>query len=141
MTNPSAEPSDPNENRKHSGKRRALVVDDHEDSATGLAQALERLGYETEIASDGVAALRKANEMQPDIILLDIQMPKLDGYDACRVIRAQPWAENVRLLAVTGQEKTTVRYQSAEAGFDGYLLKPVEFDALKKIAAWEAGLE
>jgi len=99
------------------------------------------LGYETEVAADGVAALKKANELQPDLILLDIQMPKLDGYDACRVIRAQPWAKDVRLLAVTGQEKTMVRHQSAEAGFDGYLLKPVEFDALKKIAAWDAGIE
>jgi CheY-like chemotaxis protein len=114
--------------------RRALVVDDHEDSAASLAMMLTTMGYETDVASDGVAALRKANELQPDMVLLDINMPKLDGYDACSVIRSQPWAKNVRLIAVTGYEKATIGQRSSEAGFDDYLLKPVEFEVLKKLA-------
>lgn len=126
---PSNEPSVPN------AKPRALVVDDHEDSARGLALMLQTLGYETEIAADGIDALRQASVYKPDLLLLDISMPKLDGYDTCGVIRAQPWAQNVRLVAVTGHDPLELRERSEKAGFDAYLLKPVDFADLRRIAS------
>jgi len=112
--------------------RRALVVDDHEDSAAALALMLKSLGHEVVVAHDGVDALRKALEFQPQLVLLDVQMPKLGGYDAGGVIRAQPWGKEVRLIAVTGKEKADVSAQAGRAGFNDYLLKPVDFERLKE---------
>jgi len=114
--------------------RKALVVDDHEDSARGLEMMLKSLGFETDVATDGIDALRRASVFQPDLFLLDINMPKLDGYDTCAVIRAQPWAEKVRLVAVTGADRDELRQRSEKAGFDAYLLKPVDFADLRRIA-------
>lgn len=114
--------------------RKALVVDDHEDSARGLEMMLKTLGYETDVATDGIDALRRASVFQPDLFLLDINMPKLDGYDTCGVIRAQPWAGKVRLVAVTGESHEEVQQRSEKAGFDAYLLKPVDFADLRRIA-------
>ncbi len=114
--------------------RHALVVDDHEDAARAMELMLQSLGWTTQIASDGIEALRFATAEKPDLVLLDITMPKLDGFDACGVIRAQPWAQNVRVIAVTGLPEEEVRQRSQTAGFDGYLLKPVDFENLKKVA-------
>lgn len=116
-------------------KRRALVVDDHEDSAKGLEMILKTLGYETAIANDGVDALRLANAFRPDLVLLDIGMPKLDGYDTCSVIRAQPWAGNVRMVAISGHQPEELRQHASKAGFDAWLTKPVDFEALRRLAA------
>lgn len=113
--------------------RFALVVDDHEDAAKAMELMLQSLGWSTQIAGDGIEALRFANAEKPDLVLLDISMPKLDGFDACGVIRAQPWAQNVRVIAVTGLQEDEVRERSQTAGFDGYLLKPVDFERLKKV--------
>lgn len=114
--------------------RRALVVDDHEDSARGLEMMLKSLGFETDVALDGIDALRRAAVFKPDLLLLDINMPKLDGYDTCGVIRTQPWAHSVRVVAVTGHEPEKLRERSEKAGFDAYLLKPVDFADLRRIA-------
>ena len=111
----------------------ALVVDDNTDTARVLELMVQTLGFETHLAEDGVDALRKANEFQPNVVLLDLTMPKLDGYDVCRVIRAQPWAAKVRIVAVTGRQKEEVESKSQETGFDGYLLKPVGFSTLEEI--------
>jgi CheY-like chemotaxis protein len=113
---------------------KALVVDDHEDAARSLEMMLQSFGYDTEVAFDGIDGLRKATTFQPDLMLLDISMPKLDGYDTCGVIRAQPWAAKVRLVAVTGWDPQQLKERSEAAGFDAYLLKPVEFSALEKVA-------
>ncbi|CAN5596197.1 N/A [soil metagenome] len=112
---------------------KALVVDDSDDSARVLELMVQSLGFDTLVAEDGVDALKKANEFQPNVVLLDLTMPKLDGYDVCRVIRAQPWAENVKIVAVTGRQKDEIHRKSQEAGFDGYLLKPVGFSTLEAI--------
>lgn len=114
-------------------RKKALVVDDSDDSARVLELMVQSLGYETLVAEDGVDALRKANEFQPNVVLLDLTMPKLDGYDVCRVIRAQPWAEQVKIVAVTGRQKDEIHRKSQEAGFDGYLLKPVGFSTLEAL--------
>lgn len=114
---------------------KALVVDDHEDAARSLEMMLQSFGYETEVATDGIDGLRKATTFHPDLLLLDISMPKLDGYDTCGVIRAQPWGAKVRLVAVTGWDPEELKERSEAAGFDAYLLKPVDMSELKKVAA------
>lgn len=118
-----------------SSERYALIVDDHQDSAQGLALMLEAMGYRTEVAADGIEALRKAAVSQPKLVLLDIGMPKLDGYDTCGVIRAQPWAGKTRIIAVTGKDPEEIQQRSESAGFDGYLVKPVDFSILQKAIA------
>jgi CheY-like chemotaxis protein len=117
-----------------SNRPKALVVDDHADAARGLELMLQAFGYETEVAGDGIEGLRKATSFQPDLMLLDISMPKLDGYDTCGVIRAQPWAAKVRLVAVTGWDPQELQSRAESAGFDAWLLKPVDFAELEKIA-------
>lgn len=112
----------------------ALVVDDQPDTARTLELMLQSIGFQTEIAGDGIDGLRKAASLQPALMLVDISMPKLDGYDTCGVIRAQPWASKVRLVAVTGWDRKELQERSASAGFDAFLLKPVEFAELKKVA-------
>lgn len=113
--------------------QRALVVDDHEDSARGIEIMLKSLGFETEVAGDGVDALRRSSIFKPNLFLIDISMPKLDGYDTCGVIRAQPWAEGVRLVAITGHAREEVRERAKQAGFDAYLLKPVKFEDVRRV--------
>lgn len=113
--------------------RRVLVVDDHLDSARSLEMMFDALGFEAQCATDGIDALRKAASFRPHLVVLDISMPKLDGYDTCGVLRAQPWATDLRLIAITGWKSDELGEKSKAAGFDAYLLKPVDFDALKKI--------
>ncbi len=115
-------------------RQKALVVDDNEDAARGLELMLQSFGYDTEIAGDGIEGLRKATTFRPDLLLLDISMPKLDGYDTCGVIRAQPWAAKVRLVAITGWDPCDLQNRAEAAGFDAWLLKPVDFAELEKIA-------
>lgn len=112
---------------------KALVVDDNEDAARGLELMLQSFGYETDIAFDGIEGLRKATTFQPDLLLLDISMPKLDGYDTCGVVRAQPWGAKARLVAVTGWNPSELQNRAEAAGFDAWLLKPVDFAELQKI--------
>lgn len=114
--------------------RNALVVDDSLDSAVPLAMMLENLGWKTEIAKDGIEALKLANQSRPALILLDISMPKLDGYDTCGVIRAQPWASEIKMFAVTGLSVESVKDRLKASGFDGWLIKPVEFAEVSAVA-------
>ncbi len=113
--------------------RRALVVDDYPDSALALTMLLNSLGWEADSAGDGIEALRKANAMKPDLVLLDIGMPKLDGFDTCGVLRAQPWAEKTCLVAVTGLPEEEVRERAEAVGFDAFLIKPVDPDEILKL--------
>ena len=110
--------------------RRILVVDDNQDSANSLATFLQLLGNETYTAFDGIEALEKAAALQPDVVLLDIGMPKLNGYEAARRIRAQPWGEHVVLVAVTGWGQDEDRLKAREAGFDCHMVKPIDPAAL-----------
>ncbi|HUF72385.1 MAG TPA: PAS domain S-box protein [Gammaproteobacteria bacterium] len=116
---------------KHSAKpRRILVVDDNEDSATSLATLLELKGHETHTASDGLAALSVAARTHPDVVLLDIGLPHKNGYEVCREIRREAWGEDVLIIAVTGWGQEQDRRQSEDAGFNGHLIKPIDFIAL-----------
>jgi len=113
--------------------RRVLVVDDNRDCATSLAMMLGIMGFETETAADGVEALRMAASYRPDAIFLDIAMPKLNGFDACKVIREQAWGKDIVVIALTGWGQNDDRERSREAGFDHHLVKPIELTALEPI--------
>jgi CheY-like chemotaxis protein len=110
--------------------RRILIVDDSEDGAESLALLLELAGHETHKAHDGLAAVEAAERVRPDAILLDIGLPKINGYEACRRIRNQPWGKHIVLVALTGWGQDEDRQQAQEAGFDVHMVKPVDHDAL-----------
>ena len=114
-------------------KQRILVVDDNHDSAMSLGIMLKLMGNEIQTAHDGLAAVAAAEEFRPDIILLDIGLPKLNGYDACRRVRQQPWSKGMVIVALTGWGQEDDRRRSKEAGFDHHLVKPVEIMALQQL--------
>ena len=113
--------------------RRILVADDNEDSASSMALLLEILGNEVRTAFDGLDAVEVATAFRPDVILMDIGMPRLDGYDACRRIREQPWGQDVVLIALTGWGQDEDVRKSRDAGFNHHLVKPVEPATLEKL--------
>jgi CheY-like chemotaxis protein len=117
-----------------------LVVDDNVDAAVSTAMMLQIMGSETRTAHDGLEALEVAAEFRPDLILLDIGMPELNGYEAARRIREQPWGRVIALAAVTGWGQEDDRRRSQEAGFDYHLVKPIELAALQKLLAAPAKL-
>ena len=96
-------------------KRRILIVDDNHDSAMSLGMMLDLMGNETRTAHDGLAAVEAAEEFRPDVILLDIGLPKLNGYDACRRIREQPWSRGMVIVALTGWGQEEDRRRSADS--------------------------
>ena len=106
--------------------RRILVVDDNRDGADSLSQMLQIMGNDTRTAYDGQAGVDMAAEFRPDVVLLDIGLPTLDGYDACRRIRGQSWGKGIVLIAVTGWGQDEDRRRSRDAGFDLHLVKPVD---------------
>jgi CheY-like chemotaxis protein len=91
---------------------------------------LEMYGAQTRTANDGVEALAIAERFAPDIVLMDVSMPRLNGYEAARRIRKAPWGQSMRLIAITGWGHESDVREAYGAGFDGHLLKPVEPDAL-----------
>jgi len=112
---------------------RILVVDDNRDSAETLTMLLELMGNEMSVAYDGEQALAIANETKPDVVLLDIGLPKMNGYAVARLIRQQPWGRNPILVAITGWGQTEDKELSRESGFDHHLVKPVDHDHLIKL--------
>jgi signal transduction histidine kinase/ActR/RegA family two-component response regulator len=128
-------PEEPSEQHapQLSSRRRILVVDDNEDAADSLAMMLQMMGNEVRTAHDGLEGVELAATFRPDLVLLDIGMPRLNGYDACRRIREQPWGKNVLLVALTGWGQEEDKRRSHEAGFDTHLVKPVEPEALEKL--------
>lgn len=117
-----------------SGGRRILVVDDNRDAAQSLAMMLDLRGHETRLAHDGLEALDMASAFLPDVVLLDIGMPRMNGYDAARELRRR-MGRRVRLVALTGWGQEEDRRRSKEAGFDLHLVKPVEPGALMDLLA------
>jgi CheY-like chemotaxis protein len=113
--------------------RRILVVDDNVDSAVSLARLLDMTGNETATAHDGVQAVDAADKFRPEAILLDIGLPKLNGYDACRRIRGADWGKNMLIIALTGWGQEDDRTKSKEAGFDAHIVKPVDYDELMRL--------
>lgn len=110
--------------------RRVLIVDDNEDSAMTLAMLFEIIGDKTQTAHDGLEAVKIANTFRPEIILLDIGLPGLNGYEVAERIRQQLWGEAMILVALTGWGQVEDRQKSSAAGFDAHMVKPVDHDAL-----------
>jgi len=117
------------------GKPSILVADDNDNVVESLAMLLEITGYAVIKAYDGLQAVAAVEREQPDIVLLDIGMPGLDGHAACRRIRALPQGESLRIIALSGWslESESDRRRSAESGFDCHLVKPVESAALFRL--------
>jgi PAS domain S-box-containing protein len=126
---PSREPDD-NRRPRSTSARRVLVVDDNRDSADSLAMLLGLSGNDVATAYDGLEALEVAERLRPDVVLLDIGMPKLNGYETCRRIRAEPWGQRMVLIALTGWGQEQDRRRTGDAGFDAHVVKPVDPNAL-----------
>ena len=116
-------------------KCRILVVDDNKDSAATLTMMLRLTGHEAHSAHDGLEAVEAAGWFYPDVVLLDIGMPKLNGYEAAARIRQQPWGKKMVLVAVTGWGQEEDKQRAKHAGFDHHLTKPLDYNKLKGILA------
>jgi PAS domain S-box-containing protein len=117
------------------GPLRVLVVDDNWDAAASLGVVLRRAGHETRTAHDGVEAVGVAEQFRPEVVLLDIGLPKLNGLDVARHVREQPWGQRTVLVATTGWGQTADRVKSQAAGFDHHLVKPIDPTALLRVLA------
>jgi len=117
------------------GGRRVLVVDDNEDAAVSLAALLRLSGHEARTVHDPFETLAVAEAERPEIILLDIGMPGLDGYQLARRIRSEPWGRETVLVAVTGWGREEDRQRSRDEGFDRHLVKPVDANVLAGLLA------
>lgn len=115
--------------------RRIVVVDDNQDSALSLSVLLQLLGHETATAFNGEEALAVITAFDPDIVLLDIGLPLLNGYEVCRQLRRQVRSHRLVIIALTGWGQADDRRRSSEAGFDAHLVKPVDPEALLRTLA------
>jgi PAS domain S-box-containing protein len=113
--------------------RKVLIADDDVDSAVSLSILLRGFGHETRVAHDGMKALELAEEFQPDVVILDIGMPELDGYEIARRIRVRPWSQGVSLIALTGWGQASDRELAMQAGFDAHVVKPADPHRLQQI--------
>lgn len=116
-------------------RKRILVVDDNRDSADSLALLLRNEGYDVDVAYGGAEAIRLADANRPGVVLLDIQMPKLSGYDIVRELRRYERAPRPLLIAVSAWGQESDKLAARHAGFDHHLTKPVEPDALLALLA------
>jgi PAS domain S-box-containing protein len=116
-------------------KRRILVVDDNRDSATSMAMLLKLSANEVRMAHDGVEAVEAAELFRPDVVLMDLGMPRLDGYQATRRIREQPWGKTMIIIALTGWGQEGDKLRSREAGCNAHLVKPMNLSDLEKLLA------
>ena len=115
-------------------RRRILVVDDNEDSAATLSRLLAFLGNDVRVAQDGVEAVKTARRFAPNVTIMDLNMPRMDGYEAARQIR-QTLGPDVMLVALTGWGQDEDKRRSKEAGFDHHLTKPPDPEVLERLIA------
>jgi PAS domain S-box-containing protein len=127
---PPLEAPAPIEVGKARAARRLLIVDDLRDSADSLAMLMRIMGHEAHTAYDGEEAMARAAQLQPEVVVLDIGMPKPDGFDVCRHIREQPWGKGAVLIALTGWGREDDRRRTEDAGFNHHMVKPVDASAL-----------
>jgi CheY-like chemotaxis protein len=113
--------------------KRLLVVDDNHDAAQMLSEVLQIYGYATRVAYNGISALEVAKSFRPDVALVDIGLPAMDGYQLARKLRQLPELRATRLFAVTGHGQLADRRRSAQAGFERHLLKPVDLKELRRL--------
>jgi signal transduction histidine kinase/ActR/RegA family two-component response regulator len=136
VTHEAAQPqpiAPPHESLATTTARRVLLVDDNRDAAESLAMLLNLSGHDTHIAHDGLEAVEKAAQLSPDIILLDIGLPKIDGFEAARRIREQSQGKRPVIVALTGWAQDADRQKSREAGFNAHIVKPVDPDVLANL--------
>ena len=112
---------------------RILVVDDNHDSALSMAMMLQIMGHDTRTAHDGESAVSTAETFLPEVVLLDIGLPKLNGYEVAQRIREKTWGQSMYLIAVTGWGQDEDRQRSSEVGLNLHMVKPVEPAALEKL--------
>ena len=117
------------------GRRRILVADDNVDLATSMGLLLEMMGNEVRVTHDGMSAVAADTEFHPDVIFLDIGMAKMNGFDACRSIRAKSREKQPIIVALTGWGQADDKRRSREAGFDHHLVKPLEPQVLERFLA------
>ncbi|MHB8815494.1 MAG: response regulator [Steroidobacteraceae bacterium] len=115
--------------------RRILIADDNNDALESLATLLQLSGHEVFTATNGGTALQSVERHLPEVVLLDIGMPLLDGYEVAKRIRAQPWGQRITLVALTGWGQDSDRRRSREAGFDSHLVKPLDLETLTDLLA------
>jgi PAS domain S-box-containing protein len=115
--------------------RRVLIVDDNRDSADTLSTLLQVMGCEIEVAYDGESALAAGARFKPDAVLLDLGMPKLNGFETCERMRAEPWGRSVCIVAVTGWGQDEDRRRTQEAGFNAHMVKPADPGKLTELLA------
>ena len=116
-------------------KSRVLVVEDNLDSVHSMAMLIKTMGHEVRFAINGFAALEVAREFRPDVILLDIGLPDLKGYEIARQLKWEPGMEKTRMIAITGQSEEGQRSRAIEAGCEDLLVKPLSADALEELLA------
>ena len=141
---PAGEPTDrglapPATDREAPVPRRILLVDDHADSARILAALLRMAGHEVLVANDGPSALEAAREHPPEVVLLDLGLPGMDGLEVARRLRAEPRPDPLRIVALTGFGGEEDRTRTSEAGFDAHLVKPIDSQALRALLERPAG--
>ncbi|HYK25332.1 MAG TPA: response regulator, partial [Steroidobacteraceae bacterium] len=116
-----------------SGGRRLLIVDDNLDALDSLAALMEMSGHEVHMATDGESALTVAESCRPEVVLLDLGLPKLDGYEVARRLREAPWGRAAMIIALTGWGQDEDRRRTRECGFDSHMVKPLDLDALIRL--------
>gem|GEM_PF-993458 len=116
-------------------RRRVIIVDDNEDTADLLGVSLTRSGHEVHVVHDGVSALHEGATVHPEVVIMDIGMPRMDGYATARLIRNEAWGRHVTLIALTGWGRESDLALAREAGFDHHLVKPLSHETLDQILA------
>ncbi|MDQ3101340.1 MAG: response regulator [Bacteroidota bacterium] len=124
-----------NHTMEDNSKCKVLVVDDNVDGAVTLSVILKHMGNSVRITHDGNSALAVGAEFIPDLILMDIGMPGMDGYETCERMRSQEWSANVRIVALTGWGQEEDKRKARRAGFDLHLVKPVDRKTLMEVIA------
>jgi CheY-like chemotaxis protein len=128
-------PTNDSKRPPHVSPRRILVADDNSDAVEALALQLRLAGHDVRSANDGLEALEVAETFAPQVVLLDLGMPRMDGYETAREIRRKWWGKSATLVALTGWGGQQDRQKTSDAGFDAHLVKPVtEFDLFQAIA-------
>lgn len=113
--------------------RRVLVVDDNEDIVMTMRLLLTKLGHTVRVAYNGQQAMTEAEAFRPDVVLMDIGLPVMDGYEAARRLRQQPWGRGIKLVAITGWGQARDVALALEAGFDHHVVKPVDRKLLESL--------
>lgn len=114
---------------------RILVADDNHDAVESMGEMLRLMGHDVRTVHDGIEALETASTFRPDVVFLDIGMPRMNGYDAARLIRAQPWGMNIVLVALTGWGQDEDKRKATEAGFDWHFTKPIKLADLERLVS------